>query len=581
MQSNLARYPTRLVRLAVSLVAFWLWNSTGFAQSSPTPPDGPAVSASESLENAEEASEPIDPLTLEVHVLIKRGAYPLAFKRLADAPWDEQRAQKAGSLALASGQYSNLEQFAKRWRTKQPQLELAERLEAIATLELDRRAEAKLLWAGILEHRYENLDTGFVRLRESFSTLKNQAGSVWVMRELVQSHPEVPAAQNELAMLAINAGNSPLALEALKSVLSHADVDTARRREALWLEIRALTAMGDCNGALSHVQSLIGSAAKPAEREHLLKSFVLSQCRRHEEAIAELEPLIKSASIGNDVLQLLGQEHQALSQWQAATANYQELIRRNESARGYYGLAEIAKATDRPIDALGYYFKITGPLTVSARLGAYTVLLDAHQDVLAARLMDRYLESTPEDALDLTPARVEMLVNHNQLSDARALALRTLAIFPDNWTLQLAYSNVLDHAGETDQAIRLLEKLRKQRPNDPDVANALGFTLADHHERLPEAFKLLKVAEAQRPDSGAILDSMGWWYFQMGQLNEARDYLERANARIHDPENAWHLGKVLIALGNVDDAQRVWQQGLVEAPSDQRLRRELHQEQER
>jgi len=89
------------------------------------------------------------------------------------------------------------------------------------------------------------------------------------------------------------------------------------------------------------------------------------------------------------------------------------------------------------------------------------------------------------------------------------------------------------------------------------------------------------VAEAQRPDSGAILDSMGWWYFQMGQLNEARDYLERANARIHDPENAWHLGKVLIALGNVDDAQRVWQQGLVEAPSDQRLRRELHQEQER
>ena len=56
----------------------------------------------------------------------------------------------------------------------------------------------------------------------------------------------------------------------------------------------------------------------------------------------------------------------------------------------------------------------------------------------------------------------------------------------------------------------MLEKLLTQRPDDPVLTNALGYTLADHNLELPRAESLIERALAVTPDSPAILDSLGW-----------------------------------------------------------------------
>jgi tetratricopeptide (TPR) repeat protein len=107
------------------------------------------------------------------------------------------------------------------------------------------------------------------------------------------------------------------------------------------------------------------------------------------------------------------------------------------------------------------------------------------------------------------------------------------------------------------------------------VANALGFTLADHQQQLPRAYRLISAAMAQRPDSGAILDSLGWWYYRNGQYAEARQSLAKAAHKIQDPENAWHLGQAWLALHELSEARAAYETGLAFAPADTRLQQAL------
>ena len=56
------------------------------------------------------------------------------------------------------------------------------------------------------------------------------------------------------------------------------------------------------------------------------------------------------------------------------------------------------------------------------------------------------------------------------------------------------------------------------------------------------------------PDSPAIIDSMGWVLYKLGDYSAARDYLERAYRLEQDPEIAAHLVDVRWQLGERDSA---------------------------
>ena len=69
-----------------------------------------------------------------------------------------------------------------------------------------------------------------------------------------------------------------------------------------------------------------------------------------------------------------------------------------------------------------------------------------------------------------------------------------------------------------------------------------------------EAKGYIERALAMKPDNPAILDSMGWVEFRMGNLPAALTHLEKAAALNPDPEIAAHLGEVLWGLGKKEEA---------------------------
>jgi tetratricopeptide (TPR) repeat protein len=106
-------------------------------------------------------------------------------------------------------------------------------------------------------------------------------------------------------------------------------------------------------------------------------------------------------------------------------------------------------------------------------------------------------------------------------------------------------------------------------PDDVDTLNYLGYTWVDRGENLEEAFDMIREAVKQEPQSGAIVDSLGWAHYKLGQYQDAREKLEDAVAL--SPSSATiidHLGDVYYKLGRKREAGFQWKRALEFDPTD-------------
>lgn len=101
------------------------------------------------------------------------------------------------------------------------------------------------------------------------------------------------------------------------------------------------------------------------------------------------------------------------------------------------------------------------------------------------------------------------------------------------------------------------------RPNQPQVLNYLGYSLVERGEKLDEALQMIETAVAAQPQNGAIVDSLGWVLFQMGQYEDAVVHLENAAAlEAVDPVVNDHLGDAYWAVGRKTEAAFQWNRAL-------------------
>ena len=120
-----------------------------------------------------------------------------------------------------------------------------------------------------------------------------------------------------------------------------------------------------------------------------------------------------------------------------------------------------------------------------------------------------------------------------------------------------------DEMGEVGEARSALELLRREYPDDPEVANSFGYFLAEKGQDLDLAEGLVREALAADPGNGAYLDSMAWVMYRNGRFEEAFDYLIQAvNVLPDDPVILEHLGMVLNDLGQKAEALDVLRRAL-------------------
>ncbi len=112
-----------------------------------------------------------------------------------------------------------------------------------------------------------------------------------------------------------------------------------------------------------------------------------------------------------------------------------------------------------------------------------------------------------------------------------------------------------------------IQKSWEINPNFAQAYNFLGYLYAEKNIELEESFRLIKKAIELEPDNPAFQDSLGWIYYQKGNLEEALYHLQLAVELMEEKNEKDgvvydHIGDIYFKLGDTQTAKDYWQKAL-------------------
>ncbi|MGA0600793.1 tetratricopeptide repeat protein [Caulobacter sp. KR2-114] len=187
----------------------------------------------------------------------------------------------------------------------------------------------------------------------------------------------------------------------------------------------------------------------------------------------------------------------------------------------------------------------------------------------ALKLARETLSASPENQ-EAAVNLADLLRANEQYEDSAKILDKVIAAQGDHvdWRLLYARAASLEEAGHWQDAERDLQTALKQRPDEPELLNFLAYSWIDRGERLQEALGMVQKAVDANPQSGAMLDSLGWAYFRLGDFKTAVAKLEDAVVlEPADPDVNNHLGDAYWRVGRKTEADYQWRRVLILQPS--------------
>lgn len=149
---------------------------------------------------------------------------------------------------------------------------------------------------------------------------------------------------------------------------------------------------------------------------------------------------------------------------------------------------------------------------------------------------------------------------------------RVSKVEPRHWLLFFSLGIAHERSGQWPKAEAEFRRSLELRPDQPDVLNYLGYSWVDQGINLDEGRKLIEKAVALAPRDGAIVDSLGWALYRMGDYAAAVKHLERAiELKPEDPTINDHLGDAYWQVGRVEEAKTQWQRALTLDPEPEQV----------
>ena len=198
----------------------------------------------------------------------------------------------------------------------------------------------------------------------------------------------------------------------------------------------------------------------------------------------------------------------------------------------------------------------------------------AAHDPTTALAMAKALASKGDPDAKLTFS--DILRSNGKYEESAQVLTEVMGPTPD-WHLLYARGVSYDRAGRWAEGEADLLSALKQQPDDAEILNYLGYSWIDRGQHLDTALGMIQKAVGQSPRSGAIIDSLGWAYFRLGDFKKAVETLENAiELEAGDPDINNHLGDAYWRVGRKDEAIFQWRRVLTLDP-DPKMKAEVDQ----
>ncbi len=241
-------------------------------------------------------------------------------------------------------------------------------------------------------------------------------------------------------------------------------------------------------------------------------------------------------------------------------------------------LADILGQQSRLVEANQVYRAIdrNSQAAAFARLKTAINLDEAGDEAGAVRELKALAADRP-GAVDVPMTLGDVLRRHKRFAEAAeaydmALVRAGASAESRNWAIFYARGIALERSHQWTRAEKdFLEALRL-KPDQPDVLNYLGYTWVDQGINLEQGRKMIERAVQIKPNDGAIVDSLGWALYRIGDYAGAAAQLEHAvELKPEDPTINEHLGDALWQVGRFAEARFQWQRALSLDPEPEQL----------
>ncbi len=449
---------------------------------------------------------------------------------------------------------------------------------APGNLDAQRAAAVQLARAGRYEESLEFMEKAlkgqgathfdFLALSAAETDPDTRAGLLQSFDQLLAKHPDNPQLKFGKAVLLQQDGRAEEALALLEE-------QPAKQQEipSILLQARLLQLLDRSQQALPLLEKSLRQHPDD-KRLRLTYARLLVEQERLEEAMSEFATLVQQYPDDDDLrfsMALVCLEAQA---WREAVVYLEDLIERGSHLdAAHFNLGRAYRELNEPEQALQAFAKVgPGNEYLPAKLMQAELLFSLGRNQQASQLLARARDEQPDYAIQLYLIEIEALSGQQQTDKAWQIATEALEQFPEDLNLLYTRAMIAEKRGDLAQLEQDLRFIIEREPDNAMAINALGYTLADRTDRHQEALALIEQAYRLNPDDAAILDSLGWVNYRLGNLQEAETQLRRALERLPDDEVAAHLGEVLWAAGKQSEARTVWAAALKEKPDSLVLR---------
>ena len=488
---------------------------------------------------------------------------------------DARLYQRVTEIALQARAIEPALQAVRAWLVAHPRDPQANRYHLQILISLDRIAETvepmrRLIAAAGADDRANVI----AQLPRYFARVNGKQLAAQVLEQALEEHLKSPATAVEswvaIGRMRLEAGEKTLAMEAVRQ--AHG-IDPHASSPAL-LALALMAAKHP--PAEAHLQKFLNDTPHQPE-VRMAYARVLLDAQRYAQAYTQIrqitvdKPDVAEAWLLRGTLEL---EDKRLPEAEQSIKRYVSLTLTKEAetpngpqnralAQAYLALANIAEQ-QRDFTAAEQWLSHITSSEDMVRAQSRRAGLLAKQGRLeeGLQLLRDLPERTPADGHLKLSAEVQLLRDHKQYPQAYRRLNESLARFPKDVELMYELATLAEKLGHVAQMERLLRRIMVLKPDFHHAYNALGYSLADRNVRLNEARQLILKALEYAPGDPFITDSLGWVEFRRGNLAESLRLLQTAYKAKPDAEIAAHLGEVLWAMDQHEQALGVWREGL-------------------
>jgi tetratricopeptide (TPR) repeat protein len=530
----------------------------------------PSARARPPLPNLELTEQLMYKLML-AEVALQRGQPQLAvpaYLELARETRDPRIAQRATEAAWNARYADAALEAAGIWLKGDPNSPRARQVLAALLVNQKQLDAARTHFEQWLASDRDNIGQSFLQLSTLLARNSDRKAVLELVRALAKPYRNVPEARLAVAQAALNAGDEALALEESTAALkSQPDLELAALFQAQVLQRRSN------DEALAFLANYLRTHPQ-AKDARLNYARLLVAAKRYPEARKQFDTLIEQFPENGDVTMAVALLAVQANDFRSAETQLKRALDMGygepDVARLYLG--QLTEEEKRYDEALKWYGSVEpGEQYVNAQARYAGVLAKQGRLAEARKHLQQVSTEDPQQRVQLTQAEAQLLRDANEYQQAFDLLAQALQKMPDTPDLLYDHAMAAEKVNRPDVLERSLRKLIELRPDHAHAYNALGYTLADRNERLTEAHELIEKALKLAPSDAFIMDSMGWVLYRMGRRQEALDYLQRAYTMRADGDIAAHLGEVLWADGQQDEARKLWTNALKENGQNEAL----------